>query len=122
MYGGDPMLIWRGWGVLTVVILFGALILTQLVVDGLSGDGTYEANPYLYGGFALIVGGMATHLTGRWLDSRGRRRDLVDQATGERFVLQDRNDLFWISMRTWGLIAIVAGTAMFLIGVLDVVR
>ncbi len=116
------MLIWRGWGVLTVVILFGALILTQLVVDGLSGDGTYEANPYLYGGFALIAGGMATHLTGRWLDSRGRRRDLVDQATGERFVLQDRNDLFWISMRTWGLIAIVAGTAMFSFGIVNGVR
>ncbi len=122
MYGGDPMLIWRGLGFLTVVILFGALILTQLAVDALSGEGTYEANPYLYGGFALIVGGIATHLVGHWLDRRRRTRDLVDQATGERFVLQDRNDLFWISMRAWGLVAIAAGTVMFLIGVYDVVR
>jgi hypothetical protein len=113
------MIVWRGWGILTVVILFGALILTQLAVDAVGGEGTYEASPYLYAGFGLVIGGTATHFLGRWLDGRSRRRDLVDQQTGERVVLQDRNDLFWVSMRTWGLVAIVAGATMTVIGIGD---
>ena len=115
------MIIWRGWGILTVVTLFGGLLLAQLAVDAVAGDGTYESNSFMFGGLGLVVGGIATYFLGRWLDRRDRPRNLVDEATGERVVMQARNDLFWVSMRTWGLIGIVAGVTMFLLGVYELV-
>jgi hypothetical protein len=113
------VLIWRGWGFLTVVILFSALLFAQLATDAIGGGGTYESNPYIFGGIALVIGGIATHLVARWLDGRSRPRNLVDEATGERVVLVARNDFFWISMRTWGLVAVVAGVTMLGIGLYD---
>src|SRR5688500_7543073 len=52
---GRTMLIWRGWGILVVVIAFAALILMQLVVDALAGEGTYTRQSTVWGSVALLV-------------------------------------------------------------------
>jgi hypothetical protein len=112
------MIIWRGWGIVTVVLLFGGLFMAQLLVNSVAGEGTYETNSQAYGGIGVAVGGIATFLLGQWLDRRNPPRRLVDQETGQQVVIEDKNDLFWIPMKTWGLIGIAGGLIMFLSGAL----
>ncbi len=38
------MIIWRGWGFLAAVLLFGGLLAAQLIADAIGGDGTYQTN------------------------------------------------------------------------------
>ena len=103
------MLIWRGWGIVAVVLLFGGLLVAQLVVNAVAGEGTYEGNSQLYGGIGFVLGGVATFILGRWLERRNPPRQLIDPATGEQVELHTKNDFFWIPMTTWGLIGIVGG-------------
>jgi hypothetical protein len=110
------MIIWRGWGFLAAVLLFGGLVLAQLLINGVAGEGTYEANSAVYGGIGVAVGGIATFLLGQWLDGRNPPRRLVDQETGQRVVVEARNDLFWMPMKLWGVIGIVGGLILALSG------
>jgi hypothetical protein len=110
------MFIWRGWGILTAVLLFGGLVLAQVLVNAVAGEGTYEANSAVYGGIGVAVGGIATFLLGQWLDRRNPPRRLVDQETGQQVMVEAKNDLFWIPMKVWGIIGVLGGLIMFLIG------
>jgi hypothetical protein len=110
------VLIWRGWGILTVVTLLGGAALVQLAGEAIVGEATYEANRYAFSGLSWMLGGIATYLVGQWLDRRNRPPDLVDSATRQRVSTRARNDLFWIPMPTWGLVGIVGGTTMILLG------
>ena len=101
------MLIWRGWGILTVVTLLGGAALIQLAGKALVGEASYEANRTALAGVGWAAGGVATYLVGRWFDRRS-----TEQPAARRV----RNDLFWISMPTWGLVGIVGGTTMVLLG------
>ncbi|HEX9634408.1 MAG TPA: hypothetical protein VGB34_02865 [Candidatus Limnocylindria bacterium] len=51
------MIIWRRWGILVAVLLFGGLVVAQLVADAIGGKGTYAANSTMYAGLGLTVGG-----------------------------------------------------------------
>lgn len=46
------MIIWRGWGFLAAVLLFGGLVAVQLVVDAIGGDGAYRGNVLLMAALA----------------------------------------------------------------------
>jgi hypothetical protein len=110
------MIIWRGWGILAPVLIFGGLLAAQLVVDSIMGRGTYSSNSTLYGGIGAIAGGVATYLVGRWLERRNPPKRLVDPETGSDVVLKSHNDLFFIPMKTWGLIGIAGGALFVLSG------
>ena len=110
------MIIWRGWGFLAAVFLFGGLLLAQLVVDSVAGRGTYSSSSTVYGGIGVAIGGVVTYAVAQWLERRNPPRRLVDPASNEEVVLESRNDLFFIPMRFWGLIGIVGGVIMVLSG------
>jgi hypothetical protein len=110
------MIIWRGWGILTVVFLFGGLLAAQLIVDAVAGGGTYSANSAVYGGAGVGIGGVVTYLVGQWLENRNSPRRLVDPASGEEVMIESRNDLFWIPMRIWGLIGVIGGVLVAVAG------
>jgi hypothetical protein len=114
------VIIWRGWGFLAAIFLFGGLLVTQLVVDGVAGQGTYSNNSAVFGGIGAMVGGAVTLAVARWLERRNPPRQLVDPATGEGVRLQSRDDLFFIPMKFWGLIGIVGGAIIALGGVLGI--
>jgi hypothetical protein len=114
------VIIWRGWGFLAAIFLFGGLLVTQLVVDGVSGQRTYSNNSAVFGGVGAMVGGAVTYAVARWLERRNPPRQLVDPATGEEVRLQSRDDLFFIPMKVWGLIGIVGGAIIALGGLLGI--
>ena len=114
------MIIWRGWGFLAAVLLFGGLVAAQLTAEAIGGEGAYQRNSLLLGGLGLAAGGAVTFLLARWLEGRNPPRSLVDQATGEQVVVQRRDDLFFIPMKYWGIVGIAGGLIVATMGILGV--
>lgn len=112
------MLIWRGWGILAVVIGFGALLATQFIVDAVAGRGTYSENSEQFAGPAVALAGLLVFFLGRWLNDPSRGRVLVDKETGQEIVDKPRNDLFFIPMEIWGALLVVLGIGWFVSGLL----
>lgn len=110
------MIIWRGIGIVTPVLLFGGLIASQLIADSLGGEGTYTRNALLWGGLGAVAGGAITYLVGRWDESRNPTRTLVDPTTGKEKVLRSRSDLFFIPMKYWGMAAVLLGAIALVVG------
>ena len=105
------MLIWRGWGILTIAIV--ALVGGAVVVISnalLAGTGRYM-------GLALVAGLLAAAVVNWFVGkrlNRGPARELVDEATGERLVLRRSHDLFFIPMQWWSVLLIaVAFVSLF---------
>jgi hypothetical protein len=87
------MIVWRGWGILVVVIGFGALLLTQLAIDAVAGAGTYTRQSSTWAPVALIVAAPIVWALGRRLNA-AQERVLTDQATGETVILRKDHSLF----------------------------
>lgn len=108
------MIIWRGFGILVVVIAGAALVLTQVIANALLGAGTYEGHSGPLGALALLVAAAIVWPLGRTLNRRGGRT-LLDPATGQQVVLRPNHSLFFIPMEYWapilGVGAIVRGLA-----------
>jgi hypothetical protein len=101
------MFVWHGHGYLVLVFYVAALILTQLVVDHVQGDGFYTATAWpKYLGIG--VGALLCWVVGRWLNSGAGRR-LVDPETGEEVILPaPSHDFIFIKVEYWGLIGSIA--------------
>ena len=75
------LVVWRGFGWLVPVVVFAALVLSQLSVDSLYGEGFYTANTWPKQA-AFILGAIAVGLLG-FILNHVKRQILVDEETGE---------------------------------------
>ncbi|MDR1462761.1 MAG: hypothetical protein LBI68_06460 [Azoarcus sp.] len=101
------MIIWRGWGILALVIPVTLAMLTESMCDELLDGGASSA--YLQAGFG--AGLLAVWFLGRWLNDRPQRI-LLDPKSGERVVLIGEHSLYWIPMQYWALIGL-GGLVMY---------
>ena len=99
------MIIWSGWGFLSVVFAVLGAAGGIGLVDGTGGLGlglTEDA------GFAL---GLAVAAAVNWLVgvrlNRRPGRELIDPRTGERVLLRRRHRLFWVPMQYWSVAMLV---------------
>jgi hypothetical protein len=101
------MLFVRGHGYLVIAFYFGALALTQIIVDHLFGKGFYTFNAWpKY--VAVAIGSLLCWAVGNWLNSGSAKR-LVDFETGEEVVLpRKRHDFMFIKVEHWGVIGAIA--------------
>ena len=99
------MVIWRGWGILTIpiVILIGGLVVAVLN-NLLGGTGRYAGLALTAG---LLAAAVVNWFVGRHLN-RTPARELVDPATGERVVIRRSHDLFFVPMQWWSVLLVVA--------------
>jgi len=99
------LFIWRGLGILSVVVPFGVALAGELSVDGIMGKGYYSSHTEIPA-FSLAIGGQLVWLIGRYANSKERRfRTLPD--TGQTVRVQSTHTFFWIPME-WMAIPIVA--------------
>lgn len=106
-------LIWRGWGILAVLIPLVALGLGAAI-----GMAIAPANGAVAGVVTAIFGlaGAATvWVVGERLNGAPGRL-LVDPATGEKLILRSTHTLFWIPLQWWApvvaLFSLVVAFAM----------
>lgn len=98
------VVIWRGYGWLVPVLVFGAFLVSQVVVDTIYGDGFYKANDWpkytatVTG--ALIVAALGYLLNYKW------RRELVDEETGQPAGKAPSHTLFFIPVEYWSVIVL----------------
>lgn len=96
------MIIWSGWGILSVLIAVvvggGVTAVLMPVFVGLGLD--------RLSGLAVVVGllaaAAANWMVGRHLNSRPGQ-ELIDKATGQTVVLRRRHSLFFIKMEWWSV-------------------
>ena len=95
------MIIWRGWGVLTIAIvaLVGGLV-TAIGFNVLKETGWYAGLALTAG---LVAAAVVNWFVGRRLNS-APTRELVDPVTGGRVVLRRSNNLFFVPMEWWSVL------------------
>ena len=98
------LVVWRGLGWLVPVIVFGALILSQLSVDAVYGEGFYTANGWPKQA-AFVVAALSVGLLGFVLN-HVKRQILVDDETGEALGKAPSHSLFFIPIEYWSIIVL----------------
>ena len=98
------LIVWRGYGWLVPVIIFGALALSQLSVDALYGDGFYKANTWPKQA-GTVAGAILIGALGYFLN-HVRRAYLVDEETGEPVGKAPSHSLFFIPVEYWSVITL----------------
>ena len=98
------LVVWRGFGWLVPVIVFAALILSQLSVDDLYGEGFYTANAWPDHA-AYILGAIAVGLLGLVLN-HVKRKIPVDEKTGEPLGKAASHSLFFMPVEYWAIIVL----------------
>ncbi|GAA4893818.1 hypothetical protein [Streptomonospora salina] len=111
------MIIWRGWGILTVLIAAACCIPAGLIVESALGS---ELAPFGVA-FGLVASGIAVFFLGQRLNTP---RPGFHPQTGERVVFRNRHTLFFVPMQYCGFVllgAAVLVTVMSLLSVLSLI-
>ena|ERR1700730_13879354 len=109
---GGLMFIWRGWGILVLLIVFLSSLAGNLLCDLLAGKGYWELHSWPFASALLVAGGLIWAVDSYF--SKKPERTLVDEKTGQRVTLVHKNDFFFVRMRWWGLISAAAGVLIFI--------
>lgn len=99
------MFIWRGLGILSVIVPFGVALTGELSVDGIMGKGYYSSHTAIPA-LSLAIGGVLVWLIGRYANSEKRRYQTLPD-TGQTVRVQKAHMFFWIPME-WMAIPIIA--------------
>lgn len=106
------MIIWKGWGILALIIPVAFSVLIGLGLEYFNGDGFYKnssvAMPVAFvlaAGFVFWVGHLLAQKTGRVL---------IDPQSQEKIVLKEQHSMFWIPLRYWGIVLTVIAVWMYL--------
>ncbi len=108
------LLIWKGWGIVVLVI---AVVFLAI---GIAAGDVVHANASLTGALmsiALVPGGAVCWFAGKRLDAQPPRV-LVDPKTGAQVVLRRENTFFFVSVELWGPILAVIGVLLAIIELL----
>lgn len=101
------MLIWRGWGILTILIISATWIVTFSVLRLLlstMGQGSWVV--VISSSLALVAGAAANWMVGRRFNGKPPR-ELVDPKTGENVLLVRRHELFFFKMEYWSIPVVI---------------
>lgn len=96
------MVVWRGWGILAILILLLVSVLVEFSVDAIFGSGFYKSAVWPLP-LAFILAGVAVFFAGKQLNSK-RGKILIDPETNQQVELKTTHTLFWIPMQYWGFV------------------
>jgi hypothetical protein len=104
------MVIWTGYGILTVVFVVAGLLAGDAV--DLSMQGSLGGAPPKIGmAVAVALAAILNWVVGTRLNT-DPGRELVDAQTGQRVLLRRRHTLFWVPMQYWSLLVLVLAVAL----------
>ncbi|MFO6425233.1 hypothetical protein [Motilimonas sp. KMU-193] len=99
------LIVWRGYGWLIPIIVFGGFLSSQAVLNSIYGEGFYKANdwPKLA---AIGVSSLLVAALGYWFNYK-KRQVFIDPETGNK-KKSPSHTLFFIPVEAWALIIPVA--------------
>ena len=101
------MIVWRGWGVLVIVIVFACSLAANFLSNAIAGKAYWDSRFWPLA-LAMVLAGGLIWIAGMILSQRPAR-NLVDEKTGERVTLAGTHDFFFLRMKWWGPIVAVLG-------------
>lgn len=96
------LIFWRGLGWLVPVVSLGAMIMSQLAIDAVYGDGFYTATAWPKDA-AVVFTALSIVLLGLYLN-HVKRRTLVDEETGEVLGKAPLHSFLFIPIEYWAAI------------------
>lgn len=94
------MIVWSGRGFLSVLVLIATLFLCVTILPKEHSDYGFVIALFIAGTFSWIFGN-------KWNNSEART--VIDEKTGQKFILKSNHSLFWLKMEYWGLIFGIIG-------------
>lgn len=112
------MIIWKGWGILAVVILLACSVVVELLSDAILGAGFYKSSVFAMP-FAFLIAAAAVYMLGMKLNNMPGKI-LIDPETNQEVELKSTHSMFWIPMQYWGFVFAALAVVVFLskVGVL----
>lgn len=89
------MIVWSGRGGLSVAVLIVILFPCILIFPKEQSDYGFVIAFFIAGIFSWIFGN-------KW--NNQSERTVIDEKTGQRYILKSNHTLFWIKMQYWGII------------------
>ena len=112
------MLVWKGWGLLSLVIPLVCALSMEFAVDYNFGNGFYKTASWPLP-LAFLISSIPVFIIGFKLNSK-IGRILIDPENNEKIELKVIHSFFWIPMQYWSVIMVGVSVWMYLsnIGVL----
>ncbi|TVO72256.1 hypothetical protein [Sedimenticola selenatireducens] len=94
------MLIWKGWGILAIIIPLLCSLLVGEALNSMYGDGFYKASTWAMP-LVLFLSSVPLTFIGYKLNKR-QGRILIDPENNEKVELRETHTMFWIPLQYWG--------------------
>ncbi|MGE4319582.1 MAG: hypothetical protein AB7E96_11860 [Deferribacterales bacterium] len=101
------MIIYRGKGYLGLLIPAVFVVVVNLTVDAVMGDGYYKDHGIIPA-LTVMLSGVTVWFTGKSLNS-AEARELMDMKTREVIVIREVHSMFGIPLNFVGLILVLMG-------------
>jgi hypothetical protein len=108
------MIIWKGWGFLVAVFVFGASLAMELITESMTHDEQFYQREAWPLALAFVVAGVGTWFVGKALQGRGGRT-VIDKATGQELTIGGSHTFFFIPMHYWGVALIALAPLPFML-------
>ncbi|MDD3598331.1 hypothetical protein [Sulfuricurvum sp.] len=106
------MIIWKGWGILAVLILLVCSVLVELASDAMFGAGFYKSSAMAMP-LAFVLSAGIVYIVGVKLNNRPGKI-LIDPENNQETELKTTHSMFWIPMQYWSFIFVALALWMYL--------
>ena len=109
---GNSMIVWKGWGILALVIPLIISLSVGSSLDAYYGEGFYKnsawAMPLVLGISSILV-----FIVGSKINSKPGKI-VIDPENNERIELKTTHSMFWIPLQYWSLIILSIAIWMYI--------
>ena len=102
------LLVWRGWGIGVPLIVIVVQLLTEELVDSITGTHVFIKTHSWVWLIGLSVSAIIIWFIGQRLDMKSGRI-VLDKETQREYELKSRHDFFWLSFKWWAIPVFVLG-------------
>lgn len=106
------MVIWKGWGILAILILLVCSVLVEFASNALFGDGFYKSSTWATP-LAFVLSAGIVYIVGIKLNNKPGKI-LIDPENNQEVELKSIHSMFWIPMQYWSFIFVGLAVWMYL--------
>ena len=103
--------IWKGWGILAVIIPIVFILIVELLVNAVFGEGFYQKSSWTLS-LVLMLSAVLIYIVGIKLNGK-KGKIVIDKESGEEMELKSTHSLFWIPLQYWGFVMFALGVWAF---------